>query len=177
LKTESDHIRVTHRLRGTSVTQLKPTKETNIMNTTTKTIILTLIIVSAAMMAGCLSNESSKEGNIHEDMTQLEAILTDPNYSDEEKYAAFAAVGEKYGAEIENHELESEVDSIPTPNMPKYQIQYSLMDSSGDPLAGIGWFTIVISGVLEYDQQICDFNKLALIGHRLSHLLTYSLFL
>lgn len=134
------------------MTQLKPTKETNNMTNTIKTAIIALIIISAAMMSGCLDGtDTAKEDETIESMVRLEAILTDPDFSEDNAEMMAKAITEMEAITGEKYELNSEENVTPTVDTPKYRLQYSLGSQSSSPLDGVGWFTISIGGILEPD--------------------------
>ena len=102
------------------------------MNKTATIVTIALIIVSAAMLSGCLTDTDQ---NSHDEtidrMAKLEAILTDPNYvEDEETLTAVAA----------------EADEIPTPEPKNYQVGISVMQGLVDPTAGTGELLVTING-------------------------------
>ena len=118
------------------------------MTKTIKTAILALIIVSATLMGGCL-NDTAKEDVTLERMVQLEAILTDPEISEEEKIAAYTLVHEAITGE--KVELDTEADVAPTLIVPEYRVRYTLSDSGAELLDGVGYFTVRFGGILVID--------------------------
>lgn len=117
------------------------------MNTTTKTVILALMIMSATLLSGCITDaDTAKEDDTLERMTQLEAILTDPEFREDGEMMA-KAVAEMEAITGEKYELKSEVNETPVSNVTirRYLVTSSLAEVSPDHVAGIGTFTLTIS--------------------------------
>lgn len=121
------------------------------MNTATQTVILALMIMSTTLLSGCITDVEN-EDEIIERMTRLEAILTDPEFSENNPEMVAKAIAEMEAITGEKYELKSETNVTPTPDVSRYRVGYSLMEHGSSPLDGIGWFKIVISGIFEIDQ-------------------------
>ena len=117
------------------------------MNKTATTVTITLIIVSAAMLSGCLTDTDQ---NSHDEtidrMAKLEAILTDPNISDEEKIAAHVAEMEAITGEKYNLHTQANETPIPTPESKNYQVAVGIKQGSVDITKGTGELIVTING-------------------------------
>ncbi len=117
---------------------------------TTLKIVMLCVVCAATMMSGCLEVDGEvKEDVTIERMAQLEAILTDPEISEEEKIEAYtraheAITGEKY-------ELNSEANVTPKPDAPDCYLNCGYSDKRTDPINGVGSFKTWIGGILERD--------------------------
>lgn len=99
------------------------------MNITTKTVMITLIIVGTAIMSGCLTDE--------------------PNYVDNEETRA-AILAEMEAINGEEYDLPYSPEVTPT-SEPKYHLNCGCGDKRTDPINGVGSFKTWIGGVLEPD--------------------------
>lgn len=122
------------------------------MNTTTKTVILALMIMSATLLSGCIT-DAENEDEIIERMTRLEAILTDPEFSEDDEEMMAKAAAEMEAITGEKIDLRKQVDVISEPEaMPKYQVPTCLMESVYNHETGIGSCILVISDGLDFDK-------------------------
>ena len=120
------------------------------MTNTTKTAMIALIIMSAAMMSGCLDgSDTAKEDVTIERMVQLEAILTDPEISEEEKIAAYTLAHEAITGE--KIELNSEVNVTPTEGIERKIVGVTVRQGDTGIVTGVGEVIVLIQGGKDYN--------------------------
>jgi hypothetical protein len=122
----------------------------NMTMRTTKTLMFAFLIVGA-IMSGCLTDaETTKEATTIERMTQLEAILTDPEVSEEEKVAAYTLSHEAITGG--KHKLNPETNVTPTPEIEHKIVSVTVRQGSTDIIGGVSELIVTIQGGEDYDQ-------------------------
>lgn len=114
---------------------------------TTKTVIIALTIVIAAVLSGCVTDtNANKDDEILERMARIEAIVNDPNYVDnEETRIAIASEIEKITGE--KYDLKSQLNETSTNHR---QVSLTVMPDVVDPVAGKGSFIVQLTGGKDY---------------------------
>ena len=114
---------------------------------TTKTVIIALTIVIAAVLSGCITDtNANKDDETLERMARIEAIVNDPNYVDnEETRIAIASEIEKITGE--KYDLKSQLNETSTNHR---QVSLTVMPDVVDPVAGKGSFIVQLTGGKDY---------------------------
>lgn len=114
------------------------------MTNTTKTAILAILLIVTAALSGCIG-DAAKEDATLEHMVQLEAILTNPEISEEEKIAAYTSTHEAITGE--KYELNSDV----TLEEIEYKIVgLAVRQGNTDIIEGISELIVTINGGEDY---------------------------